>query len=551
MFFKKHPFMVFFVLSGFFSVSSLIIACFYNNFYLSRHVFEGDSSSYYFFQINSFFNSIRMGTANSLIYELTNNARNPFRIVPYLIFNPQSLVTYNGHLIVADLMLFFYVLLFGYLIYKRTKSMTYSSYGMFLIFTPACFFDPTLGFPANYPDLHASYFVGAALSSLFLSDFGKKGRWLFIFGTFIALASLSRFISAGFCFVICAPILFYFIYLRYCEEKNILINVITPLCLVLSPIVLLSGYFLYTFTLPNLHFYDVAGYELGRGVDLALNNVGKSYKTYLGAALIFLMIITFFRYVIYNKPKINQNEFLLTAWAACSHPLLFVFVLKVGDDIRSPLYALPGIFLLCLAPYTCQHKSISEKTELRRNFFMFFLVFILIIWSNAMLIKKYEKISNDEISNIIFSKSISNLTKLYSQGEAPLLNRPIAFDTFFYEYGHRIVLENALSNKYELKWAHLYEVHKTGWLLSYPNHNLSDLKSELYIKTKNSLDLVWIIDNPNLESAKILFNNDWSIEIVNYMNLQITKNTRDWRFITKIDSPWGAISLYKNTHKLH
>jgi hypothetical protein len=159
-----------------------------NESYLKEHTYYGDTARYYYTSLKAYNKSIGIDRYTAALNEYASNFRNPLRTMPYILFYPDGLLGINGHLWSAAVMFLCFIFMFGLVIYQRTNNTAYSLIAPVIFLAPVGFFDPCLGFPANYPDFHAALMVGAALFALFLSRRGRSAGWLFAFGLFAGLA---------------------------------------------------------------------------------------------------------------------------------------------------------------------------------------------------------------------------------------------------------------------------------------------------------------------------------------------------------------------------
>ena len=133
--------------------------------------------------------------------EWLDNPRSPLRTTPLVLIWPSLLANPLGHLATALPMLATFLILLGYTVYRRTEHLLYSLAVMALFCAIRGMFDPTLGLAVFWLDLHASYLVGAAALCLLNSSNGRNLVALALFALIAALATLSRFVAAGYLFL--------------------------------------------------------------------------------------------------------------------------------------------------------------------------------------------------------------------------------------------------------------------------------------------------------------------------------------------------------------
>ena len=528
------------------AVMAGLVAARLNTLFLSTHPFQGDSSSYYYYQLQAYFTAQRQGAWEAIKDQLATNGRNPLRILPYLVFAPQLLADPNGHLVSSCIMLAAFLALLGITVYRRCGSLPWALVALAVVPSALRFFDPQFGLGFNFPDLPAMFLVGAALLALLNSDEGRSGPWLVAFGTLAALAALARFVTAGYTLVMCGPILAYFLLKRAWLERNVVRGVIVPSILVGLPLVLIAGNFLLKFSAENVRFYSVAGYALGAKFDQVVANIGIGFSLYFGVAgAAALVLIAVFYVLRFGDSGPNWSTLGVTLWAAAAHILLVLFVLRLTEYPEQPLYALPGIYLLALAPFAVKRKFVhpSRTVEWLTSLALIVTLGWVSFQAYREAVVRVASANNYDQRSLKFDQDsafvlVNNAASIH--GRAPV------FDTVFFQYGPRIVGVAGFRDKTQLIYSSQFETHMGGWRLRYPDLNEDAIKAEQYALAVKTLDFVLVMPHPRAPEAKILFNNDLSIDVVEDMQRRITADTNVWRLIQPLSSPWGEIDLYQN-----
>ncbi len=551
-----------YMVSIFFIAAVLTVAGSYgsaklNTIYLDKNSFYGDTSSYYYMQNAVYADVMKSGKLKALKNEVRTNGRNPLKIIPLIILAPELLTSTNGHLYPGAVMLFCMLFMLGYTVYKRTGSFLWALVSLFSFFLADNFLHPVKGFAANYPDLHAAYMAGAAMFALINSDYGKKNNWYWLFGIFAALTALSRFVAAGYLFFICAPVLVWFLVVRFRDDrsvKNLLISILKAGL----PIILIAGYYFYEFTYQNLRFYSVAGYALNNELIRVLKDFVRLYKLYMGTTGYGVLAIfcTFYSFLFW-KERANLKSLVVTIWLAISQLIFIIFILKVGDDWLTFLYALPGFLLLMLAPF-----ELKKSEELNRRIIdnkLFGIVIILVVtWIG---VQHYSSVKRqiiypapDAIAELDFQRKITRvlLGKSNRYFKSDDYKRVPVFDTFFYEYGRSVVNESFMRHKKVIQWTSLYSVHPGGWKVAYPGKTKEEISKEIYERVKKELDFVFIISNPGNPKASGIFNNDISMTVVKDTFRKLSEDTQLWKHealngsVKGLKGPWGEFHLFRN-----
>jgi ABC-type multidrug transport system fused ATPase/permease subunit len=558
---KLSPGLILGFIAAALSVFSGVLSARVNSWYLESHPFYGDTSSYYFITNRIYWESKFNGAWPTILKELNTNARNPLKTIPLLILNPEWLGDPNGHIIVGSFMLFCFLALLGITIFKRTQSLPYSIAGMSAFLTAQAFFDPTLGLGANYPDLHASYLSGAALLALVNSEEARRPKWLILFGIFFALASLARFVSAGYTAVICGPILGFYLIKRWRQKDTLIQSVILPLVWVIAPILILSGFYFWKFTPGVLHFYSVAGYSLKHPVGQVLLDIGRLYKLYMGAiGYVVLLLFAFFYFFRNWSLRKSLSSLIVTIWAAIAQLILVVFILRVSDDPWVLFYILPGLYLLALAPFNLDQDKIKELQFKILNWKWMSVILValtgIIIKNYQGIHQKYNSPADLEKADLIFQKKVTHeiiqLTKGYDYRQSSIEEIP-SFDTFFYAYGRSIVNEATFKYKKPLRWLQCYDVHPGGWKLRFPRETFDEIKEQVFQDALKNLDFIFILANPKTKEAEAsyFFNNELSIQVVEDMNRRLANSPNLWSKESSLKSPWGDVLVYRNLKRYH
>jgi len=149
-----------------------------------------------------------------------------------------------------------------------------------------------------------------------------------------------------------------------------------------------------------------------------------------------------------------------------------------------------------------------------------------------------------------FVRDIGLVTKNASNKITGRHHQTAVFDTFFYEFGHRVVLESAYQYKTFLNYEQIFQTHITSWNLMFPCEEPAKLPPLIYARMLEKLDLVWVLKNPYQSIYNTGKDNILSKNIIGYVNHMINAEPEHWQLEYSLDSPWGIIDLYLNKHSL-
>ncbi len=305
--------------------------------------------------------------------------------------------------------------------------------------------DPIYQLPSKLPGVPASFFVGAALFSLLNSEKGRNRLCLVLFGLFVSFSALSRFIAAGYVFVICAPIFLGYLIDIYRREQRRVLETALSLVAVVVPLALCANLML-RFTAPNLSFYAHAGYVMGQGSGVAFRTTVVEFALkYVGATAAGICSLLCIFYFAANRPaRGNMWSFAETLWAAFAHVFLLVFVLQVEGDPPQMAYALPGVLLLAVAPFVIRFTDASAPRGVTTRAGAPLLVFLATVagwsWHDTRNSPALVYAQPHEEAEYAFTRQVAEHVVATFRG---ISGRRPAFDMAFFYYG-RFVTAMAL-----------------------------------------------------------------------------------------------------------
>jgi hypothetical protein len=524
-----------------------------NSAYLSNHPYYGDTASYDYFHVVSYFRAERNGVLAELREQLTNNGRNPIRILPHLIVGRELLVHPNGHLVVATGMLAIFLAILGWTVYLRSGSVPYAVASIAVVLTANSTLEPIYGHGGNYPDLHAAYMVGSALCCLINSREGKDKKWLVLFGVFASASTLARFIAAGWTLITCGLVLVWYLYRRLREDPRPLRSVLVRVGCVAAPIVLLAGNYLLLHTQENLLFYRVTGYPFYSSLDQSVSSTLIAYRMYLGpVGSVVLVLVGIFYCAMFWHQRDRRSQWT-DLFTSLAPPLIYlafiIFVLNVKDDPLQPLYALPALYVLALAPFTVTRRGAAVRFGWLPAIALSAVFGFICSTNYGLIVDKYSRPTTYELADLKFQRDLTHVilnTSGLLDPAAPAPVRAPSFETYFYEYGRSVVDEAAYRYRRELNWVHNFEALASSWRLAYGTQPVDAIRESVYRGALERADFAAVMPNTGAPDASILFGSDVSRDVARAIYERIAAEPTQWRLITPLDSPWGRIEVYQN-----
>lgn len=530
-----------------------------NTQFLKTHAYYGDTATFTAANFQAGFTARREGRWAAVAEQLATNGTDPLRIIPVLAVSPSLMLHPNGHLPTAAFMLFLFLLLLSITIYQRTGSWVYAISGMLVVLSAQRFYDPVSGMAAGYLDLHSSYLMGAALCALLNSDEARSLRWLALFGAFAAMVALSRWVAAGYCLVVCGPVLAFYLVKRWMADEAKWRCLNRRLLAVSLPILLLAGYYLAAFSPENFVHYHAVGYGLGLPLKDSLQNVQGVISRYFGVSGMWLLGLLLISYFALNWSRCFRiSEVLVSLWLGFVFFLFYVFVMRVAGDPTTPYYMLPGIYILSLAPFSIDRKrpGTQEKSaSYRAAQWVAAASGMAAIFLSASGCResftRHASPTDYQRREYTFMRELSGQLADAARTHVEPVRLP-TFDTFFFPYGRSLLVEAAILSGTELRWQQIFNKHDVVWLNAYAGKDRSDIPRLAYDALQSTCDFAAILQEPESPAAAPLFMNDLggmntiAVQVVKYANDSLAGDSAKWKKLQETDSPWGKVDLYMN-----
>lgn len=513
--------------------------------FYQRFPLIGDTSSYFLFQQEVWLRTEAIGKYRALLHELLTNNRNPGLYLSYFFLPRSLLLTLNGHLFYTGAALVAFLATFAVCVWKRTGSLGWSAAAVLLPFVADGLFDPIYQMPSKLPDIPAAFFVGAALFSLLNSERGRSLPWLALFGAFASFALLSRFIAAGYLFVICAPIYVSYIIDLARREKHAVRRVALALATTGAVILLFAGWTIATGTASVLYFYGHAGYSLNSTLEYAVTlTAGKFVRNFLGPLGIAAYVTLFSIQLTQWRLRADTQSFLEALWAASSHIVMVVLVLRVYDDAPQLVYAWPGLLLLAAAPFAIAPEA--------RPSYLFRGAPIAGLGAGlaAASFLHYAIFTNGEAMYPREDKA--QLRRLHHEladiavGSTSGLGRVPTIEADFEYFGRYITATALLDYGKVLRYDRIFEIRESQWTLNDPNASREAILARTLREIDRRKDILFLLDDPQRPEAMTVLHDEYTRHMAEDLKAHVEASPEIWRFIRRVDSPWGPIAAYRN-----
>jgi hypothetical protein len=297
----------------------------------------------------------------------------------------------------------------------------------------------------------------------------------------------------------------------------------------------------------NFEFYAYAAYGLNQTLAAVLRlTLAKFAVLFLGsfgvATLGILTVIA-----VAERGFLQIFGMWDTIWAAFSHIVLIVFVLRVADDSPQLIYAYPGLLLLAAAPFRAPPKRPSVFHGGAA------LMLGLVIAGTACLHWYRETRSERFVFPMPFEAKIkalnTDLTRAIIQTPLPDGRIPTVEAAFSY-YGRYIaataIIDFARLVSYQQRF---FDMRESQWTLWNSNADRSELFRRAVEKIDANIDFLAVLDDPAAPEARTMLYDDYTVAMAKDLNTHIAAHPGRWLAMKQFESPWGAVTLYRNAER--
>ena len=510
--------------------------------YLHNYSYFYDAVYYSFYNARLHARLPGEGRLSLATQEWLGNGRHPLRTVPLLLFAPGLLASQMGHMATALPMLGIFLFLLGWTVYRRTQHAPYAIGSMALFCAIPGMFSPTTGLGAYWLDLPAAFLVGGAALCLLNSSSAQDLRWLAGFAVLASLAALSRYVAAVFAFVICAPVLAYYLTRRWRQERDVVKTVVLPLGVIGVVISIVGGYFLVKHFEGNVQFYSVYGYALGQGMLSSAGSVIRSAVGFLSIPGTIILGATGLvnLALFWRDTNRDWKNLVISVWFASAVLLYLVLVVRVVGAGHATRYAVPLIFLAVISPAPLGRQWLGHRWLVR-------LTSLVVI--AALLLGGYGVLENYQLATQPSPEAQEQ--KALDVALAQALSKEgdqLVWNAYFDEYSWIPTMEAFYhSRKFSLPAGqdYFFSVHQSVFKGNYPGLMPDEVSPLIYDNTNRWVDIAVVFDDPT--AADTLFNNEYSRTVARYI-AQAVRNDPRWKQVFVVESSkYGTLAGYRNS----
>ena len=494
--------------------------------------------------------------------EWLTNPKYPLRTVPLILFAPGLLANQLGYVATALPALLVFLVLLGWTIYQRTRSVAYALATSILFCSIPGLLSFHYGLGTYWLDLPATFWVGSTALALLNFIKSEKLKWLWFASTLAACASLSRYIAIAYVLVVCAPILGYALFKRWHQEKSFRRAVLLPLAASLLPLLLLSGYFLAAQFSANYDYYTKFGYALKQPpLDSFLAISRFLIDAFFGQPLCFALILIFCGYLALicqlafidkQFPKISE-DLIITGWYAVS-VILFLVAIGTKEAFQSMFYAAPLIFFAAVSPIPLLKEPGKISRSLKLVIVSSLIIFALLSTQHTIA-EASDKAAHPTRPYREQNRLDFAIGRILSQ-EANTANKPMSWEAFFDEHNFMPSVEAFYQSKKLIEPAFRFTIHEAYWKALYPGLDPAQLSRKIYQETAALIDVVFVFADATLAGSALAspasvaqaprFDNPYSQAVASYMATQIPQDANWKRFAVVRTKQYGRLIAYRN-----
>lgn len=522
------------------AVAVTVAAAWVNLRYWECNPYYGDSAAYTYFLMRTGKRAELGGRFGEIAYELRRNARNPLQTVPFLAAAPEMFRHPNAHLVLRGLALFCFLGAALWTVYRRTGSRVYAACAGLLFLVPAGFLGPAQGFSSNYADLSAVLFAGAAACSLLNSDDFRRLRWVFLFAVFASATCLTRYVAVLWTLIMISPLFIGCAVNAWRRERAWRPALGRPLTVAGGTVGVLALPFLVAHLGANLGFYGTVGYDFGSvPVPQTAQWARHYFDAFYGEVGYGVLLAAAVSFWVLGTPRMKDHEGLGAAtWLAASHVLALVFWVRLIDDPTCYLFAVPGIWLLCVAPVRLLPTPDPRRWVRVAFAALGILALGAFVRNQVLLVEDFRRGDSQGRAMKEFQwKLAQNLT---AGGRAPV------WSPFFAEWGVAPCVEAQVSFGQLPLYAgqRFFTHHRDLWRGEFKGMEIDGLKAYVYDLTCRWVEVAVVRADPQYRSFE--FTNEISEEVARHM-AQTVASDPAWVKEFELDGPFGPVAGYRNS----
>ncbi len=478
--------------------------------------------------------------------EARRDPRHPLRTLPLILLAPSALSSPRGHLVTALPALGAFLFLLGLAVHARTACLATALGAMAWFGALPGLHDAGRGLGVYLLDWPAALLGGCAAACLLLAHAGRGSGWLVACGAFAGLAALARSVATAFVALVCAPALIAALRARVRVGESALRS-LAPFAAGAGVAFALAGPFLAAHYAANVAYYRTFGYDLGHG--------------HLAAALAFARSVA--RNALWNEGLVPEAGLAAAALAASAlvswprpwtrglrsaaplvgmtlAPGALLFALQATNVGHASVYALPPLVLLLAAPAISHAPPGDRARRLRVALGVLAVALSAAGVARATLHHAHHAPAAPDATKR-FDQALG--AALLAQGERVVWNALYAetswsasMEAFHASGGRALPL---------VAGQRFFNRHLTGWRGHFPGMGPEAICAALLREAEGELDVALALGDP-AQAERLAFDNEVSRHLARCLADGLARSPRFRRAFTLRDTPYGALTGYRN-----
>jgi hypothetical protein len=507
--------------------------------FLENYPYFFDAAAYSYF--NAFFYSkIQSNGVIAAVWdEICHNGRSPLRTIPLALFAPSLLANPVGHVATSVPALLAFLVTFGIAVFRRSQSVLLAVAAMLVFCSLNGVFDCTYGFATYWLDFTAALWAGAAALSLVNSDETRSRNWVIAFSIFAACATLSRYISAGFIFFSCLPVLLTYSTIRI-RKGDGWGAVLKPYAYMALVIGVLAGTFLIVNCRDNFEFYRQCCYSLNQAFKISLTEETWATRTFFQDTVLSTMFgFALVQILLNRKASAGWHHTAIAVWLGISTHVLLILVLRANGGGPQTYYCVPLLTFALLSP-------VCIRNGLRMPFVRTYCAGLI-----ALSVFSFVTAYGLHSLKTAFPPETVKELKAFDVAMGDIVakqNKALVWNEFFDERAWLPTMEAFYkTKKFCIPAGQLYfTIHESGWTSQYPNLTPQAVASKVINATNKLVELSVVFDDPEAVTKSKL-NNDYSKAVAAEVAREMRRNAQ-WKKLSTYDTKeFGRLGIYWNT----
>ncbi len=493
--------------------------------YLHNYGFFFDPAAYYLHNIEVYRHYESQGILSTLAHQIAHNPRDPARIVPHLLFAPQSLISLWGHMWTQMPLVFAFLSLLSTTTWARTRSLLLSCAAIASFASMPFLYDPMHGVAAYWLDFTPACALGCLALCLVRFLMRPHLGWMFFFGIFASLAALNRWSSSF--YVIAFAALAFPLALTAQNRSQSIVKCVLVAFLGAAPGLL----FLFGFWQENSWYYKTFGFAFGAPISQSVLWTSKAIVKMIGAPLLCTILAMSLLHL--KRLKQEARVIALCWWLPISILLFVCCVVKAVDGYHPLVYFGPALAVSAFGAL----RTPSELTGKWLGATVAILVLCLAVGVHSYEVAR--KIAhNPSPEETLKKKADAALAGLIIETNSRCFTE---FDT----ESVRPQMEVFFFHKRFCNWVSYFSIHESYLKFIYDNATPPQMADRAFKQLKNKVELVAVFANASDALKPGVFNNQYSAAVSKGVAEQVATDP-DFHLTGHVQAPAGLLAVYKN-----